>query len=86
MKIAYLTSIYARASDTFIRNEVIELRARGHEVFTFSIRREANDKNVSTEVAAEQSTTDYILEKPINAYPYFLCPFFKFTFSDFKCF
>lgn len=63
MKIAYLTSIYARASDTFIRNEVIELRARGHEVFTFSIRREANDKNVSTEVAAEQSTTDYILEK-----------------------
>lgn len=63
MKIAYLTSIYARASDTFIRNEVLELRARGHEVYTFSIRREPNDKNVSAEVAAEQSTTDYILEK-----------------------
>ena len=26
MKIAYFTSMYARASDTFIRNEVLELR------------------------------------------------------------
>lgn len=78
MKIAYLTSIYARASDTFIRNEVIELRERGHEVYTFSIRRESNDKNVSVEVAAEQSTTDYILEKsPLTLILTFLKVFFS---------
>jgi colanic acid/amylovoran biosynthesis glycosyltransferase len=60
MKIAYLTSFYARASDTFIRNEVVELRARGHTVHTFSIRR-ASDPHLSQEVLAEQATTDYIL-------------------------
>ena len=63
MRIAYLTSVYARASDTFIRNEVLELRRRGHEVHTFSIRREASDAAVSAEVHSEQATTDYILEK-----------------------
>lgn len=61
MKIAYLTSVYARASDTFIRSEVIELRERGHEVHTFSIRRQAEDQAVSAEVASEQARTDYIL-------------------------
>lgn len=64
MNIAYLTSVYARASDTFIRNEVVELRQRGHHVHTFSIRREKNDANVSTQVASEQASTDYILENP----------------------
>ena len=62
MRIAYLTSIYARASDTFIRNEVLELRRRGHEVHTFSIRREAGDAAVSADVKSEQASTDYILE------------------------
>ncbi|WP_413459995.1 glycosyltransferase [Herbaspirillum huttiense] len=62
MRIAYLTSVYARASDTFIRNEVLELRRRGHRVDTFSIRREAADARVSPEVRQEQETTDYILE------------------------
>lgn len=61
MKIAYLTSVYARASDTFIRSEVIELRHRGHEVHTFSIRRQPEDQAVSAEVASEQARTDYIL-------------------------
>jgi colanic acid/amylovoran biosynthesis glycosyltransferase len=61
MRIAYLTSVYARASDTFIRSEVIELRARGHTVHTFSIRREAADAKVSEEVRSEQANTDYIL-------------------------
>ncbi|RYE81786.1 MAG: colanic acid biosynthesis glycosyltransferase WcaL [Oxalobacteraceae bacterium] len=62
MRIAYITSVYARASDTFIRNEVIELRRRGHEVFTFSIRRDAADAHVSDEVRSEQASTDYVLE------------------------
>lgn len=64
MRIAYFTNIYARASDTFIRNEVLELRARGHVVETFSIRRAAADAAVSAEVAAEQASTCYILSVP----------------------
>lgn len=64
MRIAYLTSIYARASDTFIRNEVIELRRRGHSVHTFSIRREAQSAEVSDEIRSEQAGTDYVLEHP----------------------
>ena len=61
MRIAYLTSIYARASDTFIRNEVIALRARGNTVHTFSIRQAGIHEEVSQQVRQEQSTTDYIL-------------------------
>ncbi|WP_347987149.1 glycosyltransferase [Methylomonas sp. AM2-LC] len=65
MKIAYITSVYGRSSDTFIRNEVLGLRDRGHEVYTFSIRRESGQGELSIDVASEQSTTDYILEKPL---------------------
>lgn len=61
MRIAYLTSIYARASDTFIRNEVIALRARGNTVHTFSIRQAGENEEVSPQVRQERSTTDYIL-------------------------
>lgn len=63
MNIAYFTSVYARASDTFVRSEVIELRKRGHVVRTFSIRRDAQDASVSEEVRAEQASTDYLLER-----------------------
>lgn len=63
MKIAYLTSVYGRASDTFVRNEVVELRRRGHTVQTFSIRRHAADAEVDEAVRREQATTDYILER-----------------------
>ncbi len=61
MTIAYITSQYARASDTFIRAEVLELRRRGHTVHTFSIRRADEGQNVSDEVRSEQASTDYIL-------------------------
>jgi colanic acid/amylovoran biosynthesis glycosyltransferase len=64
MNIAYFTSMYARASDTFIRNEVLELRRRGHQVSTYSIRREAKDARVGDEVRSEQAGTHYILEQP----------------------
>lgn len=60
--IAYLTSAYARAGDTFIRREVEELRLIGFQVHTFSIRREAAEA-VSEAIRAEQATTDYILER-----------------------
>ncbi|NYE62158.1 glycosyltransferase involved in cell wall biosynthesis [Duganella sp. 1224] len=64
MILAYITSIYGRASDTFIRNEVIALRQRGHTVHTYSIRRAEEDQHVSAEVRSEQAGTDYILERP----------------------
>jgi glycosyltransferase involved in cell wall biosynthesis len=61
-RIAYLTSFYARAGDTFIRREVEELRRLGWTVHTFSIRRTGAGEQVSEEVLREQRTTDYILE------------------------
>ncbi|MET0267766.1 MAG: glycosyltransferase family 4 protein [Duganella sp.] len=63
MHIAYITSIYARASDTFIRNEVLALRQRGHTVDTFSIRKAEAEQEVDDEVAREQASTDYILRQ-----------------------
>ncbi len=38
-RIAYLTSVYPRATDTFVRAEVEELRRIGFLVETFSVRR-----------------------------------------------
>ena len=60
--IAYLTSFYARAGDTFIRREVEELRRRGLVVHTFSILRADEGEAVSEEILREQRGTDYILE------------------------
>ena len=64
MNIAYFTNQYARASDTFIRNEVLELRARGHEVRTFSVRRPVEGGVASAEVESERTSTCYILSVP----------------------
>ena len=61
LTIGYVTNIYARASDSFIRGEVQQLRSMGHTVHTFSIRRAKEDQNISQEICQEQSTTDYIL-------------------------
>lgn len=61
--IAYLTSVYARAGDTFIRREVEELRRRGWIVHTFSIRRADEGEQVSEEVLREQRTTVYVVEQ-----------------------
>lgn len=60
--LGYLTSAYARASDTFIRGEVRQLRAQGFTVHTFSIRRAEAEQVVSEDVRQEQSTTEYLLD------------------------
>ena len=60
--LAYFTSAYARAADTFIRGEVRELRALGFTVHTFSVRRSEPEQIVSDEVRREQLNTDYILD------------------------
>src|SRR3954468_1442988 len=62
LRIAYLTSAYARPGDTFIRNEANELRRMGATVDTYSIRRPALDAHAEPDIASHQKTTDYILE------------------------
>ena len=62
MVLGYLTNQYGRASDTFIRQEVVGLRARGHQVHTFSIRR-PGDYVESEDVVRERSTTTYLLQE-----------------------
>lgn len=61
LRIAYLTSYYGRASDTFIRDEIAGLRRLGHEVHTFSIRRPGAAEVADEVVRREQERTDYIL-------------------------
>ncbi|MFO0954452.1 MAG: glycosyltransferase [Isosphaeraceae bacterium] len=60
--VAYLTSLYARASDSFIRGEVIRLRALGHTVHTFSVRRCDPSELVDDEVRSEHAATEFLLE------------------------
>jgi glycosyltransferase involved in cell wall biosynthesis len=62
MIIAYLTNEYGRASDTFIRGEVDQLRALGYTVHTFSPRRPGADEVVGEEVRRAQQTTEYLLD------------------------
>lgn len=61
--IAYMTSQYARASDTFVRGKVRELRALGFDVRTFSIRKPDAREVVSEEIRAERERTEYVLTR-----------------------
>jgi glycosyltransferase involved in cell wall biosynthesis len=63
--IAYLTSAYARTSDSFIRAEVVRLRELGFTVHTFSIVEPPASERVSDEVRAEHARTEYILKQGI---------------------
>jgi glycosyltransferase involved in cell wall biosynthesis len=65
--VAYLTSTFARPSDTFIRNEVNQLRRLGVDVITFSIRRPALDGDSEEDVRSHQSATEYLLEAGAGA-------------------
>ena len=61
LTIAYITGIYARASDSFVRGEVRELRALGHTVHTFSIRRPDASELVTAAIREEHDRTEYVL-------------------------
>jgi colanic acid/amylovoran biosynthesis glycosyltransferase len=61
LAIAYLSGVYPRATDTFVRNEVLGLRALGHVVHTFSIRRAEEAQVTSALIAQERDTTVYIV-------------------------
>lgn len=62
LRIAYLTSAFARPSDTFIRNELNELRRLGATVDTYSVRRTPIDADADSDVVAHQKSTDFILK------------------------
>lgn len=62
-EIAYLSGTYARASDTFVRDEVQQLRALGFVVHTFGVRTPLAGEDISPEIAEEQARTQYILTK-----------------------
>lgn len=62
LTLAYFTSVYGRATDTFIRNEVARLRELGHTVHTFSVRRPDAGHQVGESIIQEQRQTYYLLE------------------------
>ncbi len=61
MHIAYLVSQYPAASHTFIRREVMGLRALGFEVDTFSVRRPTGINKLAEVDQRETSATWYVL-------------------------
>ncbi len=61
MRIAYFTSAYPRATDTFIQREVQHLRLKGHDVFTYALRKPGLNHNVSELVKSESDKTHYLL-------------------------
>ena len=64
MRLAYFTNTYPRATDTFIRREVLGLRARGLDVLTYSVRKSDAAHDVEEEVISEKNNTQYLL--PFN--------------------
>lgn len=62
-EIAYLSGTYARASDTFVRDEVDQLRQLGFKVHTIGIRRPIAGEDISPKIAEEQARTLYVLTK-----------------------
>jgi colanic acid/amylovoran biosynthesis glycosyltransferase len=61
MRIAYLVSQYPAASHTFIRREVLNLRARGVEVETFSVRHPTGVAKLADIDQREARSTWYLL-------------------------
>jgi len=60
MTLAYMSSVYPRASDWFIRCEVWELRKLGHTVYTYSNRPPEPEQLVSDRIAQEHKNTLYL--------------------------
>jgi len=61
VRLAFLTSNYAKQSYTFMRQEVTGLRALGWDVRTFSIREPSPSEIVDEDVRREHERTTYIL-------------------------
>jgi colanic acid/amylovoran biosynthesis glycosyltransferase len=61
MRLAYITGEYPRATDTFVQRDIAALRNCGAEVFSFSVRKTAEEHMVGPEQRAERARTFYIL-------------------------
>lgn len=61
LRIGYISSVYPRASDTFVRGEVAQLRQLGFEVVPFSVRRPDEGQLLTDEVLRESERTTYLL-------------------------
>ncbi len=61
MRLAYFTSSYPRATDTFIQREVAGLRQRGLDVITFTLRVTGKEHDVNAEVVVEKNRTQSLL-------------------------
>ena len=61
MRIAYLSSLYPYASDTYVRNEVDALRLAGWQISTFAVRRPPESMQVDDRIREEASRTEYLL-------------------------
>ncbi len=60
-RIAYITGVYPRATDTFIQREIAALRAVGIDVETMSVRRPDSSHIVGAEQKSESQRTHYLL-------------------------
>ncbi|PCJ49781.1 MAG: colanic acid biosynthesis glycosyltransferase WcaL [Gammaproteobacteria bacterium] len=78
MRLAYFTNTYPRATDTFIRNEVLGLRKRGIDVITYSVRKTGSEHDIDADVVSEKQNTRYIL--PFKIFPLIALTFTKFIF------
>lgn len=61
MRVAYFTNTYPRATDTFIRREVVGLREKGIKIFTYSVRKVDHSHDVDDITIAEKESTQYLL-------------------------
>ena len=60
LRIAYMTGVYPRATDTFIQREVAALRQQGVHVETFSLRPPADKEITGPEQQSERQGTYYV--------------------------
>ena len=67
MRLAWLASSYPRAVDTAVRNEVNELRQRGHVVHTYAIRRTEASQLTSDLHLREAASTEYLYSDHIRS-------------------
>ncbi len=59
--IAYLTSVYPRATDTFVRDEIAALSELGFEIHPFGVRRPEASQIVGPEIERELARTTYLI-------------------------
>ena len=76
MKIAYFLHTFPRLHNTFILNEIIQLKEKGHEVYVFSIHK-SQDKVVNREVLSLKDKTFYFEDFLIEHSQYFIRHLFR---------